>query len=119
MSHESARGDDGFDDAGFDEITKNEAHFADSKSASESHDNETFFVASHGLEDISGIANLASGVGSVAHGADEVIDRFDFGKIEWIDGTEFVLDRIVKNTACDGFTGFGHRDSSHSSLNDV
>src|SRR5208337_2989812 len=70
MGHERAGGDDGFDDAGLDEITENEAHFADGESAGEGHDDETFLVASHGFEDVSGVADLASGVGGVAHGAD-------------------------------------------------
>ena len=106
VSHESAGGDDGFDDAGFDEIAEDETHFADGESAGEGHDDEAIFVASHGFEDVGGVTDLASGVGGVAHGADEVVDGFDFGEIERKDGTEFVFHRIVEDAAGDGF-GFG------------
>jgi len=92
VGHESAGGDDGFDDAGFDEIAEDETHFADSESASEGHDDEAVFVAGHGFQDVGGIADLASGVGGVGHGADEVVDGVDFGEVERKDGAELVLD---------------------------
>ena len=95
----------GFDDAGFDEIAKDEAHFADSESAGESEDDEAFFVAGHGFEDVGAVADLARGVGGVAHGADEVIDGLTFGEIEGKDGAEFVFDGVVENAACDGLFG--------------
>ena len=38
-----------------------------------------------------------------AHGADEVVDGFDFGEIEWKDGAKLVFDGIVENAAGDGF----------------
>ena len=65
VGHKRAGGDDGFDDAGFDEIAEDETHFADGESAGESHDDETVFVAGHGFENVGGIADLASGVGGV------------------------------------------------------
>src|SRR5258705_4453052 len=46
VSHEGAGGDDSFDDAGFDQVAENEAHFADGEGAGESHDDEAVFVAS-------------------------------------------------------------------------
>jgi len=109
VGHERAGGDDGFDDAGLDEIAKDETHFADGESAGEGHDDEAVLVASHGFEDVGGIADLASGVSSVTHGADEFVDGFDFGEIEGEDGAELVLDGIVKDAAGDGFGGLlGH-----------
>jgi hypothetical protein len=110
VSHEGAGGDDGFDDAGFDEVAEDEAHFADGESAGEGHDDEAVFVASHGFKDVGGVADLASGVGGVAHGADEVVDGFNFGEIEGKDGAEFIFDGVVKDAPGDGFTWlFGHR----------
>ena len=120
VSHESAGGDDGFDDAGFDEIAEDETHFADGEGAGEGHDVETILVASHGFEDVGGVTDLASGVGGVAHGADEVVDGFNFGEIEGKDGAEFVFYGIVEDAAGDGFGflfgfvfgRFGHECSS-------
>ncbi len=110
MSHEGACGDDGFDDAGFDEIAEDEAHFADCEGAGEGHDDKAVFVSSHGFEDVGGVADLASGVGSVTHGADEIVDGFDFGEIEGKDGAEFIFDGVVKDAPGNGFTWlFGHR----------
>ncbi len=110
VGHEGAGGDDGFDDAGFDEVAEDESHFADGEGAGEGHDDEAVFVAGHGFEDVGGIADLAGGVSGVAHGADEIVDGFDFGEIEGIDGTELVFDGIVEDAAGDGFFGlFGHQ----------
>lgn len=110
VGHESAGGNDGFDDAGLNEIAEDETHFADGESAGEGHDDEAIFVASHGFEDVGGVTDLASGVGGVAHGANEVVDGFDFGEIERKDGAEFVFHRIVEDAAGDGFgIGFGIR----------
>jgi len=120
VGHEGTGGDDGFDDAGFDEIAKDEAHFADGESAGESEDYETIFIAGHGFEYVSGIANLASGVGGVAHGADEGVDGFDFGEIEGEDGAELVLDRIVKDAAGNGLGRFlGHYLSWDTNVSDL
>jgi hypothetical protein len=112
VSHESAGGDDGFDDAGLDEVAEDEAHLADGESAGESHDDETILVAGHGLEDVGGVTDLAGSVGGVAHGADKIIDGFDFGEIERVNGAELVFDGIVENASGDGLAGvFGHRVS--------
>jgi hypothetical protein len=113
VSHESASGDDGFDDARVDEITEDQAHFANSESASKGHDDKTVLVASHGFEDVGGIADLAGGVGGVAHGTDQIVDGLAFGKIERKDGAEFVLYGIVKNAARNCLAGMlRHRGSS-------
>jgi len=110
VSHESAGGDNGFDNAGFDEIAENETHFADSEGAGECHDDEAVFVAGHGFEDVGGVTDLAGGVRGVTHGADEIVDGFNFGEIERKDGTELVFDGIVKDAPGNGFTWlFGHR----------
>jgi len=113
VSHESAGRDDRFNDAGFDEIAEDESHFAYSESSGESHDDETVLVASHGFEDIGGVADLPGGVGGVAHSANEIVDGVTFGEIEGKDGAEFVFDRVVKNAACDCFIPMlRHRGSS-------
>ena len=110
VSHESASGDDGFDNPGFDEVAEDEAHFADSECAGEGHDDETVLVAGHGFEDVGGVADLAGGVGGVAHGTDEIVDGFNFGEVERKDGAEFVFDRVVKDASGNGFIWlFGHR----------
>ena len=57
---------------------------------SESHDDEGLLVARHGFEDVGGVADLASGEGRAAHGADEIVNGVDFGKVEGIEGDEFV-----------------------------
>ena len=115
MSHESSGGDDGFDDAGFDEIAENESHFGDGEGPGERHDDETVFVAGHGFEDVGSVTDLASGVGGVAHGANEIVNGFDGGEIEGVDGTELVFHGIVENTTGDGLLGtLGHYDSSGS-----
>ena len=101
VSHESAGGDDGFNDAGFDKIAEDESHFANSESSRESHDDKTVLVASHGFEDIGGVADLPGGVGGVAHCANEIVDGVTFGEIEGKDGAQFIFDRIVKNAARD------------------
>jgi hypothetical protein len=113
MSHERSGGDDGFDDAGFDEIAKDESHFADGESAGESHDNETVLVASHGFKDVGGVADLPGSVGGIAHGANEIVDGVTLGEIEGKNGAEFVFDGIVKNAARDCFIPMlRHRGSS-------
>jgi hypothetical protein len=112
MSHESAGGNDGFDDAGFNEITEDEAHFANSESTSKGHDDKTVLVASHGFKDIGGIANLAGRVGGVAHSADKIVDGFAFGEVERKDGAEFVFYGIVKNAARNCFAGMLHHRGS-------
>ncbi len=115
VSHERAGGDDGFDDAGFDEVAKDETHFANGESAGKSHDHETVLIASHGFEDIGGIADLSGSVGGVTHGTNEIVDGADFGKIEGKNGAELVLHRIVQDAARDGFLGFlGHESSSEN-----
>jgi hypothetical protein len=112
VSHQSAGRDDGFNDAGLDEITEDEAHFADGESAGESHDDEAILIAGHGFEDVGGVTDLAGGVGGVAHSADKIVDGFDFGEIEWVDRAELVFDGIVENASGDGLAGvFGHRVS--------
>jgi len=109
VSHERAGGNDGFDDAGFDQVAEDESHFADGEGAGEGHDNEAVFVASHGFENVGGVADLAGGVGGVAHGADEIVDGFNFGEVERKDGAEFVFDGVVKDAPGDGFFWlFGH-----------
>ena len=120
VSHEGAGGNDGFDDAGLDEIAEDETHFADGESAGEGEDIETVFVAGHGFEDVGGIADLPGGVGGVTHGADEVVDGFNFGEIEGKNGAELVFDGIVKNASGDGFAGvLGHRGSWKRKMNDL
>jgi hypothetical protein len=114
VGHKCTGGNDGFDNARFNEIAKDQTHFADGESTGESHDDEAVLVASHGLQNVGSITDLARGVRGVAHGADKIIDRFDFGKVERIDGAEFVFDRIMKNATSNGFAGrFGHYHSSH------
>ena len=103
VSHERAGGDDSFDDAGFDEIAEDQTHFADGESAGEGHDDETILIAGHGFEDVGSIADLPRGVGGVAHGADEIVDCFNFGEIERKDRAELVFDGIVKDAAGNGF----------------
>jgi hypothetical protein len=112
VSHESAGGDDSFDDAGLDEVAEDETHLADGESAGESHDDEAIFVAGHGFEDVGGVTDLPGSVGGVAHGAYKIVDSFDFGEIERVDGAELVFDGIVENASGDGLAGvFGHRVS--------
>jgi hypothetical protein len=112
VSHESAGGDDGFDDSGLDEIAEDEAHLADGESTGESHDDEAILVAGHGFEDVGGVTDLAGSVGGVAHGAYQIVDGFDFGEIKRVDGAELVFDGIVENASGDGLAGvFGHRVS--------
>jgi len=110
VGHERTGRDDGFDYSGFDEIAEDEAHFSYGEGAGEGHDDEAVFVAGHGFKDVGGIANLAGGVGGVAHGADEIVDGFNFGEVERKDGAEFVLDGVVKDAPGNGFFWlFGHR----------
>ena len=99
VSHQRAGGNDGFHDAGFDEVAENQAHFADGHRAGKGHDHETVFVARHGLENIGGIADLAGGEGGLAHGADEIVDGVDARKIERENGSETIFDRVVKDSS--------------------
>jgi len=62
------------------------------------------------LEDVGGVTYLARGVSGVAHGADEIVDGFNFGEIERKDGPEFVFHGVVKDAPGDSFFWlFGHR----------
>jgi hypothetical protein len=112
VGHERAGGNDGFDNAGFDEVAEDETHLADGESAGEGHDDETIFVASHIFEDVGGVADLTGSIGGVAHGTNKIVDGLNFGKIERIDGAELVFDGIVENTTCDGFAGLRHERNS-------
>ena len=96
VRHERAGGDDGFDDAGIEEIGDDESLLGDGHGAGEGHDDESLAVAGHGFQHVGGVADLASGEGGAAHGADEVVHRVDAGKVEGFEGDEFVGDGIVQ-----------------------
>ena len=83
----------------FDQIAKNQAHFADGHRAGERHDHEAVFVAGHGFEHVGGIADLPRGEGGLAHGADKIVDGVDARKIERENGSETIFDRVVKDSS--------------------
>ena len=103
VSHQRAGRDDRFHDSRFDQIAKDQTHFADGERAGKSHDHETFFVASHRFQHIGRVANLPAGIGGLSHGPDHVIDGADPGKIERVNRSELVGDGIVQYATRNAF----------------
>ena len=96
MRHQRSGGDDGVDDAVIDEVGDHQALLGDGHRAGQGHHNEAFLVARHGFQHVGAFANLASGEGGVAHGADKVIHGLDLRKIERLQRYQLVGNGIVQ-----------------------
>lgn len=90
VSHEGSGRDNSLDDSGVDEIGNYKPLLGYGHRSAEGHDDEGFLVAGHRFEHIGGVANLTAGECSLTHGADEVVNRGDFGEIKWVQSYELV-----------------------------
>src|SRR4029450_6383257 len=64
--------------------------------ARKGHHDKTIFIASHRLQNIRSLSELAAGKSCFRHRADKVVDGFDLGEIERLERNQAVFDRIVE-----------------------
>jgi len=96
VSHKRAGRDEGFDDAGVDQVGDDQSLFGHGHRPRERHHHEAVFVAGHGFEHVGADTDLPRTEGRVAHRGDQVVDGLDFRKIEGLQRDEFVGNRIVQ-----------------------
>src|SRR5882757_5302355 len=98
MGHERAGRNDRIHNSAIDQLRDDQALLCYGHRASQGHHHETIFVPGHRFENIGSFTELAAGESGLGHGADEVVYRVNFSRIEGLQWDQAVLYGVVKLT---------------------
>lgn len=113
VRHQRPGGNNRVDHPGVDQVADDQPHLAHGQRPGKGHHYEAVLVARHGFQHVGGVAHLASGVGRLPHGADQVVHRLDLREVERLHRRQLVLHRVVQRPlAGKYFTLFlvGHKE---------